>query len=234
MTFFAAFVAALAHGTARADDVRGTVVELHSCEVYTGGCTASAEATLEGRSMLRLWNIASGQQDGVDLAGLNVASLETADANLAIAGTKPRAAVVYVPENATQTQRVALVSWLKSTALPKYVGLTTVRTAPLSFAKNSQDEISVVVGANGEIATLTTANLPPCGTGSCGEALWYEPRTRLNHFSVVLNEASSVDEPLLLLRWKNNRTRSVFVGEFGPEIASSQGVLAQVQPQPQS
>lgn len=178
MTFFAAFVAAVAHGTARADDVRGTVVELRSCELYTGGCTASAEATLGGRSMLRLWNIASGQQDGVDLAGLNVASLETADANLALAGTRPRATVVYVPENAIQTQRAALVSWLKSTALPKFA---------------------------------------PFGTGSCGEALWYEPRTRVNHFSVVLNEASGVDEPLLLLRWKNNRSRSVVVGEFGSE-----------------
>ena len=83
----------------------GRLVEVHSVEVYTGGCTASAQATMGGRSMLRVWSFEDGAQDGVELKGLQIAALQVADKNLAFADTQPTSAVVYLPRKATDAQR---------------------------------------------------------------------------------------------------------------------------------
>ena len=61
----------------------GEFVELHSCDLYTGGCTASSESTLLGRQLFRVWSISQGTWDNQDLAGLKVALLELGSVNLA-------------------------------------------------------------------------------------------------------------------------------------------------------
>src|SRR5262249_28119011 len=64
----------------------GKLIELHSCEVYAGGCTVSSEAPQGGRYMLQVWDLTSGSWQGVKLSGLKVAVLETSSENLADAG----------------------------------------------------------------------------------------------------------------------------------------------------
>ena len=44
-----------------------------------GGCTASAQAHVGGRSMLRVWSFENGAQDGVELKGLQIAALQVAE-----------------------------------------------------------------------------------------------------------------------------------------------------------
>ena len=95
----AAFVAATSSVSA-AELPSGRIVEVHSIEVYTGGCTASAQATMGGRSMLRVWSF----EDGVELKGLQIAALQVADKNLAFADTQPTSAVVYLPRKALLTR----------------------------------------------------------------------------------------------------------------------------------
>ena len=56
-----------------ADVPRGTVLELHSCELYAGGCVISSQATLEGRYLLTAWKFTGGRFRGIDLAGLQAA-----------------------------------------------------------------------------------------------------------------------------------------------------------------
>jgi len=55
------------------NEPRGSVLELHSCELYAGGCVISSEATLGGRYMLQAWNFSDGNFQGTPLAGLQVA-----------------------------------------------------------------------------------------------------------------------------------------------------------------
>src|SRR5213596_2956978 len=66
-----------------ADEPRGSVLELHSCELYAGGCVVSSEATLGGRYMLQAWNFTGGAFAGTPLAGLQVAALHSGSQNLA-------------------------------------------------------------------------------------------------------------------------------------------------------
>src|SRR5882724_6294874 len=96
------------------ETLHGDLLELHSCQVYIGGCIASSESPQDGRYLLRVWNFTGGSHDGTPLRGLQVALLETADENLAICDTKPTAAMAYLPQSATPGQAAALLDWLKS------------------------------------------------------------------------------------------------------------------------
>jgi hypothetical protein len=209
--FLSLFISAgLAGAAARPS---GRVVELHACEVYTGGCTASAQATLGGRSLLRLWSFENGAHSGVDLAGLQVAALQVADKNLALSDTQSSAAVVYLPAQATELQRQALVSWLKSTNPEIATARLVEKVASIRYARNDS-RISVRVGK--EIALQTRA-IGHCEMGGCGEALWYQPRSKTGKFTVLVNENSSVEEPALSLIWKDHAVKSVFFARFGDD-----------------
>lgn len=187
---------------------QGEYVELHSCEVYTGGCTASAQATQGGRSLLRIWNFNSGWVGQEDLAGLTVAVLEVADANLAMPDTTAKTAVAYLPKEINDSKRAALVEWLGKNGI--FVGQTFER--PLAYTREGH---AISFHAGKDIG-FSTRKIEDCDAGTCGEQLWYSPRGKTGAFTVLVNERSHVDEPSLKLSWKDHSSKSVFFGRFGP------------------
>ena len=219
LAFFSAASVAIA-----GEAPKGQVVEVHAVEVYTGGCTASAQATSGGRSMLRLWSFEDGAQNGVALRGLQVAALQAADQNLASAETTPKSAVVYLPRNASDAQRRALVEWLKA-ANAEIAGAPLIeKIADIKYAQN-HTRISLNIG---EQIAMKTREIQKCDTGACGESLWYKPRTKLGDYTVLVNESSTVTEPALSLVWKDNSAKSVFFGTFGDD-AEPQFRLASIE-----
>src|ERR1043166_4001923 len=114
MFAFVGMVFVSARTLAAADQPRGNLVELHSCELFAGGCVVSSEATLGGRYMLRVWSFNSGSASGTDFAGLQVALLQASSQNIAAAGANFGRAVVYLPDSASAAQHQALLAWLKS------------------------------------------------------------------------------------------------------------------------
>ena len=88
--------ALLARSLFAADAPHGSLLELHSCELYAGGCVVSSEATLGGRYLLRAWQFDGGSFGGSDLAGLEVALLQASSENLATANAEPGQAIVYL------------------------------------------------------------------------------------------------------------------------------------------
>src|SRR2546421_7087628 len=90
---------------------RGSLMEVHSCELYAGGCVVSSEATLGGRYMLRAWSFVDGSFAGADFSGLRLALLQTSSENLAADKTSADHSVIYLPQDATRSQRQALVAW---------------------------------------------------------------------------------------------------------------------------
>lgn len=218
----AAFFATV--GLAVAEQPQGQVIEVHAVEVYTGGCTASAQATSGGRSMLRVWSFEGGAHNGIDLRGQQIAALQTADKNLADAETQPKAAVVYVPRSAGEAQRAAMLDWLKS-AMPEFVELPLItKVTDVRYARNGA-RVSLGIG---EQIAIKTREIQKCDAGACGEALWYQPRSKVSDYTVLVNESSTVSEPDLALVWKDNSAKSVFVGQFGSE-AKPQFRLASVE-----
>jgi hypothetical protein len=206
LTGLACFVA---RETMAAEPPRGSVLELHSCELFAGGCIVSSEATLDGRYMLRAWNFNGGSFGGVELDGLNVALLQASSENLAASKTAPGQAVAYLPAGATEAQRKALLAWLKSEQ--PGLGHLDIRVVPLKFVTQG----SSYVFSAGQFISLATAPLESCENGSCGESLWYSPRSANNVFAVAVNHTSHVNEPMLKLEWKDAGKRSVFLARFG-------------------
>jgi hypothetical protein len=208
------------HTVSAADQPRGNLLELHSCELYAGGCIVSSEATLGGRYMLRVWNFTSGSASGTDLAGLRLAVLQASSQNIAAPDTDSDRAVVYLPNTATATQREALLGWLKSAEPALKLNRLLTRVVPMQFTKTD----SGYSFSAGDCLSIKTAPRESCETGACGEALWYIPRTPTSVFTVAVDRASKVNEPLLQLKWNDGGKRSVFLARFG-ESAPAKNVF---------
>src|ERR1041385_6388086 len=208
---FVGLVFVTARTLAGADQPRGNLVELHSCELYAGGCVVSSEATLGGRYMFRAWDFTGGAFAGTDFAGLNVAVLQTSSENLAAEKTKAERNVIYLPQSASRAQRDALVVWLK-TQIPELKASNVSTRVTLIKISGNGTCYSVSIG---DSIAVRTAGLESCETGACGEALWYEPRSGSTLFTVALNRSSRVAEPLLKLKWDDAGKRSVFICKFG-------------------
>jgi hypothetical protein len=202
---------AMAGSAIDSSEPAGKLIELHSCEVYAGGCVVSSQEPQGGRSMLQVWDLTGGAWQGVNLAGLKAAVLEVSSQNLADESARPDSAMVYLPSDATAAQQNALLAWLKSTDGRLGVSSIQTRAVPISVASSG---VTVKVSL-GRYASLTTSSLGVCKDRSCGEDLWYKPAAQTSRFTVALNESSQVDEPLLQLKWNDGGSRSVFVAHFG-------------------
>src|SRR5215510_13225331 len=101
-------------GAFASGEPRGTLMELHSCELFAGGCVVSSEATLGGKYMLQAWNFSGGSYAGCDLAGLQLAVLHSSAQNLAFDKAVSDQAIIYLPEKATPKQRKSLTAWATS------------------------------------------------------------------------------------------------------------------------
>jgi len=206
----------LSHSIFAADAPRGNLLELHSCELYAGGCVVSSQATLEGRYMLRVWNFTGGTAVGADLCGLQLELLQASSQNIAAPDTDSGRAVVYLPTTATAEQREALLAYLKSSEPElKRVKFQT-RVVPMQFSKSD----SGYSFSGGDFLSIKTAPREACETGACGEALWYTPRTPTSVFTVAVDRSSRITEPLLQLKWNDAGKRSVFLGKFGEPTPS--------------
>jgi hypothetical protein len=194
-----------------ANQPRGSLLELHSCQLYAGGCVVSSEATQGGRYMLRVWNFTDGAFNGVDLAGVQFAVLQTSAENLADLDTSPGQAVLYLPQKATADQREALTSWLKSLHPDLGKASFQTRIVPIQLAQLSDG----YKFSAGNFVSVRTAPVESCPTGACGEALWYTPRSPNTLFTVVVNRSSKVSEPLLNLKWEDAGKKSIFLARFG-------------------
>jgi hypothetical protein len=179
--------------------------------LYIGGCIASSESPQDGRYLLRVWNFDGGSHQGTSLRGLQIALLETSDENLAFRETNPNAAMAYLPQSATSAQTAALLDWLKFTnpALARLKLLTRITPMRLNSAHGT---VSFVAG---DSLQMEIRPFQSCGLVSCGESLWYTPRSSTISYTVGVTSKSIVNEPSLALRWIDHGKNNVFEGRFG-------------------
>lgn len=178
----------------------------------------SGQATLSGRHTLQIWDVTAGDWQGVNLAGLRFAVLEAGIENLAVENTRADQAVVYLPDQASNAQRQALVEWVRTHNPQLATAQLQTRTVPISLTSSTNG----AAFRAGSFVALKTAPLGDCANRVCGESLWYRPSTPTSVFTVALNESSTIQEPLLQLTWEDFGKRSVFVARFGvTETANS-------------
>jgi hypothetical protein len=119
--------------------------------------------------------------------------------------------MLYLPQSAMSAQAAALVDWIKA-GNPGLSGTKwRVRTVPMAFAKRQ----NVVSFSAGDFLQVETRPFAPCGLTSCGESLWYTPRSTLTSYTVGVTSTMAVREPALSLRWTDHGKNNVFEGRFG-------------------
>jgi hypothetical protein len=195
----------------------GEFVELRSCDLYTGGCTASSESTLLGRQMFRVWSISQGTWDNQDLAGLKVALLELGSVNLAEKGAFVEKAEIFVPKGLAAAQKEALLSWVTSQGIAP--APTRVVEADITYQRSGRGAANVAVG---DSISLSTMAIGKCSSGACGQALWYEPQVKHSSFEVVASRGSKIRDSFLNFLWTDHDRPNVFLASFGSSGSSAE------------
>ncbi len=207
-----------ANNTFAGDLPRGSLLELHSCELFAGGCVVSSEAPQGGRYMVRAWDFTGGSFEGTALTGLQIAVLQSSPDNLAATDSKSGEAVIYLPQAATSSQRDALVAWIKSSQPDFRPTRIQTRIVPIQFARTDQGYSF----SAGDLISVTTAPFQRCDIFACGESLWYQPRTATSVFTVAAERSAQVAEPLLRMKWSDAGKRNIFLARFGqPDSAKN-------------
>jgi hypothetical protein len=204
-----------------ADTPHGELLELHSCQLYIGGCIASSEATQDGHYLLRVWSFSGGSYDGIPVRGLKVALLEVADQNLAVRGAEPTESMIYLPQSADAVQSETLLRWLRATNPELSHTKLRTRTVPMKFTHTA----SAVSFSAGDFVQIETKPFEPCGLISCGESLWYTPRSTVTSYTVGVTSMATVQEPVLALRWVDHGKNNIFECRFGEGAATSAAFL---------
>jgi len=194
----------------------GEFVELHSCDLFTGGCTASSESTLLGRQLFRVWSISEGTWNNQNLAGLKVALLELGSVNLAEKEALVEKAEVFIPQGLAPAQKEALLSWVTSQGITP--ASTRVAEAEIAYQR-SGPVANVTIG---DSISLSTMAIGKCSSGACGQALWYEPQVRHSSFVVVSSRVSRIRDSSLKFLWTDHDRPNVFLASFGPNGSGAQ------------
>ena len=117
--------------------LRGDYVEVRTASVFAGACHYNGEVVTTGRDAMMAWNVTSGKWQGVDLTGVRVLAIVSADANLGESNAA-RQSEIIVDANASRTQALAMVNALKEKYAASLGNVVEVRSAPISFERNGR------------------------------------------------------------------------------------------------
>src|SRR5438309_10483065 len=93
---------------AESTGVKGDYVEVRTASVFAGACHYNGEVTTTGRDAMMAWNVASGKWNGVDLTGMRVIAVVSADDNLSNAEAGRRSELI-MDKSASHEQAVAML-----------------------------------------------------------------------------------------------------------------------------
>ncbi|HEX2445241.1 MAG TPA: DUF1326 domain-containing protein [Vicinamibacterales bacterium] len=193
--------------------ITGDYVEARTAEVFTGGCIMSMEGESMGREAVMAWRVNRGQLGDVSLDGLKVVAVVAGDVNLGtreLGGAAPTeiSAIVLVDERATEAQRGALLTLARSLSNGLVGPDADVRTADVSFERDS-DAIRVQAGA-ARLNVATKMEHNP----SCGAVKWFNPLGRVEGATIGMTKMFAFGDSSLLRRWEQTDRRSAFFGTF--------------------
>lgn len=214
---FALLIAALVltAPAAAADSVSGTYLESRTCQVYTGPCFANAETAMAGREALMAWNIESGKQNNVDLAGLSVVMVVRGNDTLAYQGVEDPAqlkSAIIVDDKASEAQREALINFVKQHTGRAGREVVRIDSAPIAMSLDSVELKGNLQAGN--TVKLTTRKAKPGDCICSNEVAFYPPLAKVNRFAPGVAIEAEYKGTGLGATWSTPESRSVYMGEF--------------------
>ena len=188
--------------------LRGDYVEVRTASVFAGACHYNGEVVTTGRDAMMAWNVTSGKWQGVDLSGVRVLAIVSADANLS-EGNAARQSEIIIDSNASRTQALAMVNALKEKYAASLGKVVEVRSAPITFERNGR---TYAVMTNE--AAINVEAMPNDLCCKMPNLIWYTPLVGLENRKVgytakALYSGKVVGEP-----WSRSGENSAFYGTF--------------------
>jgi len=188
--------------------LRGDYVEVRTASVFAGACHYNGEVVTTGRDAMMAWKVTSGKWQGVDLSGVRVLAIVSADANLA-ENNAGRQSEIIIDAQASRTQALAMVNALKEKYAASLGRVVEVRIAPISFERNGRTYAVVT-----DEAAINVEGMPNDLCCRMPNLVWYAPLVGLENRKVgytakALYNGKVVGEP-----WSRSGENSAFYGTF--------------------
>ena len=188
--------------------LRGDYVEVRTASVFAGACHYNGEVVTTGRDAMMAWNVTSGKWQDVDLSGVRVIAIVSADANLA-EGNAARQSEIIIDSHASRTQALAMINALKEKYAASLGNVVEVRSAPISFERNGRT-YAVVTNE----AAINVEAMPNDLCCKMPHLVWYTPlvgleNRKVGYTSKALYSGKVVGEP-----WSRSGENSAFYGTF--------------------
>ncbi len=196
--------------SSRAESVslRGEYVEVRTASVFAGACHYNGEVVTTGRDALMAWNVTSGKWQGIDLTGVRVLAIVSADANLGEENAA-RQSEIIIDSSASRTQALAMTNALKEKYGASLGKIVEVRTAPITFERNGRT-YAVVTNE----AAINVEGMPNDLCCKMPNLVWYAPlvgleNRKVGYTSKAIYSGKVVGEP-----WSRSGENSAFYGTF--------------------
>lgn len=208
LTMIVAVSALVFSSQAESISLRGDYVEVRTASVFAGACHYNGEVVTTGRDALMAWNVTSGKWQGVDLTGVRVMAIVSADANLSESNAA-RQSEIIIDSQASRTQALAMMNALKERYTASLGKIVEVRTAPISFERNGRT-YAVVTNE----AAINVEAMPNDLCCKMPNLVWYSPlvgleNRKVGYTSKALYSGKTVGEP-----WSRSGENSAFYGTF--------------------
>lgn len=188
--------------------LRGDYVEVRTASVFAGACHYNGEVVTTGRDAMMAWNVTSGKWQGVDLTGVRVMAIVSADANLA-EDNAARQSEIVIDSQASCAQALAMLNALKEKYAASLGKVVIVRSAPISFERNGRTYAVVT-----NDAAINVEAMPNDLCCRMPNLVWYTPlvgleNRKVGYTSKALYSGNAVGEP-----WSRSGENSAFYGSF--------------------
>ena len=208
LTMIVAVSALVFSSQAESISLRGDYVEVRTASVFAGACHYNGEVVTTGRDALMAWNVTSGKWQGVDLTGVRVMAIVSADANLSESNAA-RQSEIIIDSQASRTQALAMMNALKERYTASLGKIVEVRTAPISFERNGRT-YAVVTNE----AAINVEAMPNDLCCKMPNLVWYSPlvgleNRKVGYTSKAIYSGKTVGEP-----WSRSGENSAFYGTF--------------------
>ena len=207
-TMFIAVSALVFSSQAENVSLRGDYVEVRTASVFAGACHYNGEVVTTGRDAMMAWNVTSGKWQGVDLTGVRVMAIVSADANLS-EDNAARQSEIIIDSNASRQQALAMVNALREKYAASLGKVVEVRSAPIRFERNGRT-YAVVTNE----AAIDVEAMPNDLCCKMPNLVWYSPlvgleNRKVGYTSKALYSGKVVGEP-----GSRSGENSAFYGTF--------------------
>ena len=196
--------------SSRAENVslRGDYVEVRTASVFAGACHFNGEVVTTGRDALMAWNVTSGKWHDVDLTGIRVMAIVSADANLA-EGNAARRSEIVIDSHASRAQALAMVNALRSRYAGSLGDVVAVRSAPIGFERKGRTYAVVT-----NDAAINVEAMPNDLCCKMPNLVWYTPLVGLENRKVGYTSKALYSGKIVGGPWSRSGENSAFYGSF--------------------